>query len=115
MINPTVSKKMQSKLTKLCKDCDIRKTGECPFSNKLECDKYTFLIATTVLTQCETAVLTTIPAGAYIRGLQAHKYVGEVLHYSCVEYAHLPVDFFISGLKAHGYSGELRKTKIVAI
>lgn len=115
MISPSVSKKMQSKLTKLCKDCELRKTRGCPYSNKIECGEYTFLIATTVLTQCERAALTTIPAGAYIRGLQAHRYVGEVLHYSCVEYAHLPVDFFISGLKAHGYSGELRKTRVVTI
>ena len=45
----------------------------------------------------------------------AHEYVGEPVHYSCVDYVRLPVDFFVNGLKAHGYSGELRKTRVVKI
>lgn len=116
MTNKTANQKLQSKLAKLCKGCELKKAlNRCPYSDKLECTECNLLIATTVLTQYSTTELMQVPASAYINGLLAHKYVGEPIHYSCVDYIKLPIDFFISGLKAHGYSGELRKTKIVTI
>lgn len=117
MNNKTANKKLQSQLRKLCKDCEIKNyyAGKCPCANKLECDDYNLCIAKTVLTQYPSSDLRQIPASAYSNGLLAHQYVGEHVHYSCVEYSYLPVDFFIKGLRAHGYSGELRKTRIVTI
>lgn len=116
MTNQTANKKLQSKLEKLCKNCETKKSlGRCPYSNKLECTECNLLIATTVLTQYSTTNLMRVPASAYIKGLLAHNYVGEPIHYSCVDYVGLPVEFFVKGLQAHGYSGELRKTRIVTI
>lgn len=117
MSSSLAESKMKSQLAKLCRECEYGKEKKCPYSKKdrIGCKKYVTTVAKTFLMWYSESDLKEIPAYTYGIGLRAHQYVGEVVHYSTFEYAHLPLEFFLKGIRAHGYKGELRKTEIVKI
>lgn len=72
-------KKLQNTLTKLCKRCDAKiEMGGCPFANKHECPFCNIEVAETVLKDYSESDLLRIPVHFFIRGLQAHKFSGEL-------------------------------------
>lgn len=79
MKNQATNKKIQAKLTRLCKTCELKKErGECPFSNKLECTDCNLIITEMVLNNYSSWDLQGIPINAIVKGLQAHKFTGEL-------------------------------------
>ena len=50
MKNKATNKKLQNKITKQCKNCEVKKEmGRCPYANRLECTDCNIIIAETVL------------------------------------------------------------------
>lgn len=87
MKNKATNKKLQNKITKQCKNCEVKKEmGRCPYANRLECTDCNIIIAETVLS-----------------------------NYSSYDLLHIPINSIIKGIQAHKYTGELRQTKVVTI
>lgn len=79
MKNQATNKKLQSKLSRLCKNCDLKKDmGYCPFSNKYECTDCNLVVAEMVLENYSNLDLLNIPINAIIKGVQAHNYSGQL-------------------------------------
>lgn len=79
MKNQRTNKKLQNQLVRQCKKCTLKEEmGKCPYSNKYECTLCNVIVAETVLKDYSECDLMSIPVNFFIRGLQAHKYSGEL-------------------------------------
>ncbi len=79
MSNSRTNKKIQTQLTKLCRQCTLKvEMGKCPYANRYECTFCNLEVARIVLKDYSEYDLSSIPVSSYIRGLQAHKFSGEL-------------------------------------